>query len=235
MAHLVVDRLSVRLGEPPRTILENVSLDLPPGTMALVLGANGSGKSVLLRSILGLLPSSDGAIYLDRKRLKGTFAALHRRAGVCFQNPDIQLFGETVGEDLAVALGEGERLDDDLVGRFGLSSVLDAPPWELSGGMRRRLALAGAFAARPDVLFLDEPFLELDYPAVRVLAAELQRHCGRGGSVLLASHDTRDIWEMCHCVIILKDGVVEFAGSPGDAARYVTPAVGLRPFEVHVG
>ncbi|MCG8480361.1 MAG: energy-coupling factor ABC transporter ATP-binding protein [Spirochaetales bacterium] len=235
MAHLVVDRLSVRLGEPPRTILENISLDLPPGTIILILGANGSGKSVLLRSILGLLRSEEGAVYLDRKRLTGNFAALHRRAGVCFQNPDIQLFGETVGEDLAIAVADGMGVDEDLVERFDLSGVLDAPPWELSGGVRRRVALAGAFAARPDILFLDEPLLELDYPSIRTLLAELERHCRDGGSVLLASHDTRDIWDMCHRVMILREGAVEFTGSPHDASTFVTPAVGLRPLEVHAG
>jgi energy-coupling factor transporter ATP-binding protein EcfA2 len=190
---------------------------------------------VLLRSILGLLRLESGTIDLDGVALGKRPEDLYRRCGVCFQNPDLQLFGETVEDDVALSLearGHGSSGEDQAavaLKRFGLQELTIKAPWELSGGQRRRLALAGAFAGLPELLILDEPFLELDYPAVQDLVAALHEHRQNDGLAIVASHESRDLWEVVDQVIVLHQGRLAYAGPRGGAEAYVTPHYGLRP------
>ena len=239
MARLSIDRLTVSLGTPRRRVLSDVSLDCAPGTTTLVLGANGSGKSVFLRSILGLLRPDAGSVSLDGTPLGVRPERLYRRCGVCFQNPDLQLFGETVEDDIALALearGHGSLDVEGVAGvldRFNLRDLATRAPWELSGGQRRRLALAGAFAGFPELVILDEPFLELDYPAVQELVAVLQEHRRNNGLAIVASHESRDLWEMVDQVVVLYHGRLAYVGPPDGAEVYVSPHYGLRPRTAH--
>jgi energy-coupling factor transporter ATP-binding protein EcfA2 len=156
---------------------------------------------------------------------------------VCFQNPDLQIFGDTVAEDIGLALSSGGARTaveasgecTRLMGEFGLSEVASETPWTLSGGQRRRLALAGALAGPPKVLILDEPFLELDYPSVEQLITSLRGFRDRGGTVIVASHETRDIWPVVDQTVVMYGGEAVYTGPPHGARPYIVPAYGLRP------
>lgn len=230
MATLSISNLTVRIGDPPREVLRGISFLADAGSLVLVLGANGSGKSVLLRTLLGFHRVKGGSILLDGRRIGhlGT-REMRRRIGVTFQNTDVQIFGDTVASDLMIGHPEKRVIDDEIIGAFGLSGLEDQSPAELSGGQRRRLALAGAFLNRPDFLILDEPFIELDYPHILAVLREIDRARDRGATVIVASHETRDIWERTDTVILLNEGQVLGAGAPTEVASLVGPAVGLRP------
>jgi energy-coupling factor transporter ATP-binding protein EcfA2 len=239
MASIYLKDVTVSAGDPPRDLLSQVSVRFEPGTINLILGVNGSGKSMLLRAILGLQPHREGSITLNGAELRRDFCSLHEIAGVAFQNPDLQIFGETVREDVALAADPaGAPVEDSevdaLLQRFGLEESGSAPPWELSGGQKRRLALAGAFAGNPSVLALDEPFLELDYPSIQVLTALLAERRDAGACVIVTSHETADLWNVVDQVVVVAAGRILYAGGRDGAIEVIGPAVGLRPLGTSV-
>lgn len=231
MAQLDVVNLSVALGEPPQRVLDHISLQCTAGTVTLLIGPNGCGKSVLLRGILGLVPTEAGTVGWNTAVLRRSFRSLHRAAGVVFQNPDQQLFGTTVREDLLLGHREGTEIRDDVLDLLMIRDLLDSPPGELSGGQRRRVAIAGAFTGSPEIIMLDEPFLELDYPAIQGLLTLVERFRSAGGIVITASHETRDIWPLVDQVLLLRRGVPVFRGSREGAAPLITRENGLRPLQ----
>ena len=230
MASIELRSVSVRCGEDRRTVLDSIDLDISYGSISLLLGANGSGKTVLLRTILGLFPTIGGTITLDGVVLKRPFTRLHRMSGVCFQNSNVQIFGETVREDIEIGRAPITSDDEPVLDAFGIGELLDLSPSELSGGQLRRVALAGAFLRKPRFLFLDEPFLELDYPHIVRTVDQIDSARRRGVAVVITSHETRDIWEVLDRVTILERGRVVFCGSPADAISEISPSIGLRPF-----
>ncbi|MFW5828351.1 MAG: ATP-binding cassette domain-containing protein, partial [Alkalispirochaeta sp.] len=178
-----------------------------------------------------------GGVYLNGRDIRRRPRMLHEITGVCFQNADLQIFGDTVAEDLQLALNtetpgaafaNGGELAN-IVEEFGLSGHEDDTPWTLSGGQRRRLALAGALVGPPQVLILDEPFLELDYPSVKRLVESLKTFRDSGGTVILASHETRDIWPVVDQAVVMFEGRGIYIGNPDGAREFVTPEYGLRP------
>ncbi len=229
MAILELKGLGASLGDPPRNVLAGVDLSFERGTISLLLGPNGSGKSVLLRTILGLVPSYEGEILLDGTDLRRQFSRLHRRAGVVFQNPDHQLFGDTVREDISIGLPADRDPDPTMIRDLGITELQDRPPSELSGGQRRNVAIAGAFAPSPDFIFLDEPFIELDFPAIRGLLKQLQELRRKDATILVASHESQDIWPLVDQLVILQDGQVLYRGDRVRGSGYVDSAYGLRP------
>lgn len=237
MANVELKGISVDLGDPPRRIIDDFSLHCPSGTLTLIVGANGSGKSVLLRAILSLVSASSGSVTLDGEDVRRKPRLLYSVTGVCFQNPDLQIFGDTVAEDVALALTTrtsrtSDAITEDcrnLMAEFGLSDHEADSPWTLSGGQRRRLALAGAFAGDPKLLVLDEPFLELDYPSVDQLVRSLKEFRDTGGTVILASHETRDIWPVTNQTVVMYEGRAIYTGSREGARPYIVPDYGLRP------
>ena len=240
MSFLKVENLVVRLGDPERTVLDNLSFSVSEPSVVLVLGANGSGKSVLLRTILGLHRIAQGTISVDgaaprqqqhRRQYKQQRRKIHQRSGVAFQNPDYQIFGDTVADDLRIGRSDGSIPGHPAVEAMGLTPLLNSPPQQLSGGQRRRLVLAGAFAAADDFLFLDEPFIELDYPHILHLVDLITAARDRGTTVLVASHETRDIWDIADQVLLLYQGKGLAFGSIEEVRHHVSPAVGLRPLE----
>ncbi|MFW6229251.1 MAG: ABC transporter ATP-binding protein, partial [Alkalispirochaeta sp.] len=230
MATLAVTDLTVELGEPREPVLKEISFIAETGSIVLVVGANGSGKSVLIRTILGLHHPHSGTIAVDNVVLtRGAFPAFHRRCGVTFQNTDLQIFGDTVETDLLIGKEGHPPPDRGFLESFGIASLLHRDPAELSGGQRRRVALAGAFYGAPDLLLLDEPFIELDYPHILQLLQRIREARDRGATVLIASHETRDIWELSDRVILLDRGNVSAVGTPGEVEEKIGPEIGLRP------
>jgi energy-coupling factor transport system ATP-binding protein len=219
--------------------LRGVSLVVEPGEVLGIVGGTGSGKSTLVRHMNLLLAPSRGEVLVDgvdAKTLKKS--ELRRRVGLVFQFPEAALFAPTVEEDVAfaprrLALDEEEvreRVRESLR-LLGVGELAGRSPFALSGGEKRRVAIAGVLAMGPEVLILDEPTAGLD-PATREELLALIRHLRDVGvSVVLVSHDLDEVAEIADRVCALHDGRMRAIGTPAEVF-YGDPA--LAPTTVRV-
>ncbi len=203
--------------------LRAVTFGVRPGGSLALLGASGAGKSTLLQVIKGLDEAESGAVVLDGIRPGADGYALARRqTGLVFQSAELQLFAASAREDVAFGprrLGwsdaeVAEAVDEalDLVG-LPPAAFGERHPYALSGGERRRLALAGVLAMRPRLLLLDEPFVSLDPRTRRDLVAVLERLRAEGVTCVLATHDIDLAWRLCEEHLVLERGEVVAAGA----------------------
>ena len=202
--------------------LRGVSLKVEPGEVLGIVGGTGSGKSTLVRHMNLLLVPAGGEVLVDgvdATTLKKS--ELRRRVGLVFQFPEAALFAPTVEEDVAFAprrlgLDEEEvrqRVRESL-GLLGVGGLAGRSPFAISGGEKRRVAIAGVLAMGPEVLVLDEPTAGLD-PATRGELLVLIRHLRDAGvSVVLVSHDLDEVAEVADRVCALHDGRVRAIGTP---------------------
>ncbi|MBQ6509236.1 MAG: ATP-binding cassette domain-containing protein [Flexilinea sp.] len=203
----------------PGTVLQTpalsaVSLMLEPGEFVGLMGPTGCGKSTLLQVAAGLLPPQKGSAETDGV------------AGMVFQNPDHQLFESTLEREIAFA-PKCQGLPEDMVLQRvdeALRAVgLDRPelrersPFALSGGEKRRAALAGILAMDPRYLLLDEPLAGLDAEGAEILLQCLHERCRKGTAILMAAHDPDVICENATRVIRMKEGRIVFDGTPEEA------------------
>lgn len=229
-----VDSIVTRFGT--QTVHDGVTFSVPRGEIVGMIGGSGSGKSVLVREIIGLLRPTAG-----RVRLLGTdvwsaeeedLAALRRRFGMLFQ--DGALFSSlTVAQNVAIPLIEHANVPPDLLGplvrlRIALAGLpADAchkMPSELSGGMRKRAAIARALALEPEVLFLDEPTSGLDPITARAFDRLLRFLCDDLGlTVLLVTHDLDTLLGIVDRVVVLSAGKVIAEGSVKDVMQVDDP------------
>lgn len=186
-----------------RPLIDDLSLSVGRGEAVALLGPNGCGKSTVLRLACGLSHPDSGEVRYDGEVVDATSMAdrafakrLHRRQGLVFQDPDTQLFCPSVADEVAfgprqMGLPEGEvalRVDDTLA-LLGIPHLRHRVPYRLSGGEKRRVALAAVVSMSPESLVLDEPTDALDPEARDVVADFLRAYLGRGGTVLLATHE----------------------------------------------
>ncbi len=215
------------MGTPfEKVAVENVDLALPGGSLVGLIGHTGSGKSTLIQHLDGLLKPTSGSVLLDEKDIHSSKALLRDarfRVGLVFQYPEYQLFEETVFRDIAFGpknMGLSEAEIDERVreaARFtGVpEDVFEHSPLELSGGQKRRVAIAGVIAMRPEVLVLDEPTAGLD-PQGResILANILQYHRETGSTVILVTHSMEDIARVAERLIVMNKAKLVMDGSP---------------------
>jgi ABC-2 type transport system ATP-binding protein len=189
---LVVDDLSKRYGRT--TALAGLSFAVPAGSVCGFLGPNGAGKTTTLRVLLGLARATAG-----RADTSGRVSGVLDRDGF---HP-----GRTARDELALAAKRAGRGDPDAaLEQAGLEAIADRRIGACSYGTRRRLALAAALLAEPDVLLLDEPATGLDPHALRGLRARLREHAAAGGTVLLSSHVLEEVAATCDRVVVVADG-----------------------------
>jgi cobalt/nickel transport system ATP-binding protein len=208
--------------------LDGLSLTIPAGQRVALLGANGSGKSTLLRLLDALIFPAAGRVTAFGAELteeamadEATALAFRRRTGLVFQNPDVQLFNPTVFDELAFGpLQLGWPKDDirartaETLAAHGLTHLKDRPPHRLSGGEKKRVALASVMILEPDVLLLDEPTAALDpASACRVIDALVLAR-GTGRTVITATHDLDIVEDIADHVVVLAEGRVVTEGSP---------------------
>lgn len=225
---IVVEGLSVcyqgRIS-PEREALSDLSLTIPAGSFAGVVGATGSGKSTLIRVLGGLLRPTRGRVRIGRVLItpERQPPCLAGKVGVVFQFPEHQLFAGTVAEDIAYGprnLGLSEEEAADRVRRamewVGLPpEVADRSPFRLSGGEMRRAAIAGVLAMEPRLLLLDEPAAGLDPSGRRELMERIRLlHRERGMGVVLVSHDMDEVARHADRLFVLSKGRCVFAGTP---------------------
>lgn len=207
--------------------LRNVSLEIEDGEFVGLIGPTGSGKSTLIQHFNGLLKPSSGKVFVDGVdlTLKDTQLRLIRqKVGMVFQYPEHQLFGETVLEDVGFGPRNSGLPDEDVVQRVrealahvGLDyeTLKDQSPFELSGGQKRRVAIAGVLAMRPSVLILDEPTAGLDPQGREEILAEIKQLHDEGGiTVVLVTHSMEDVARLVDRLIVMEKGSIALDGTP---------------------
>jgi biotin transport system ATP-binding protein len=211
--------------------LKGISLDIPDGEFLLICGPNGSGKTTLIRLLNGLLKSHSGSIRVDGFDPVENGREVVRRVGMVFQDADSQIVGETIREDVAFGpenMGFSpekvkERVDTALKA-VGLEEMAEKPCYRLSGGEKRRVAIAGALAMQARILVLDEPFANLDYSGgCQVMQHILDLH-REGHTIILTTHDVEKAIAYAQRVAILYKGELKALGPPesiaGDLSAY---------------
>lgn len=208
------------------TALEDVSFCADRGEYIGVIGHTGSGKSTLMQHLNGLLKPTSGDVLLDGKSIWADKAATRQarfRVGLVFQYPEYQLFEETVYQDIAfgpknmgLSHGEIDRRVREAAGFVGLTEAqLEASPFDLSGGQKRRVAIAGVIAMEPEILILDEPTAGLD-PAGRadILANIEAYRDARNATIMMVSHSMNDVAKVADRLLVLCDSRLCLDGTP---------------------
>ncbi len=201
-----------------KTAVEQVSISIRQGEFLGVIGHTGSGKSTLIQMLNGLIKPTSGQVLLDGKDIweePKKIRAVRFRVGMVFQYPEYQLFEETVLKDvmfgpknMGLSDTEAEAKAREAAEFTGLKEeLLQKSPFELSGGEKRRAAIAGVIAMDPDVLILDEPTAGLDPRGRDVLLAQIaQYHKARSNTVLLVSHNMEDIGRTADRLLVMSGG-----------------------------
>ena len=209
-----------------RSAVDGVSLDIMEGEFLGIIGHTGSGKSTLIQHLNGLLRPTSGTIYLDGRDIWADpkkIRDVRFQVGLVFQYPEYQLFEETVYKDISfgpknMGLSEQEidRRVRDAAAFVGLDEgLLDKSPFELSGGQKRRVAIAGVIAMEPRVLILDEPSAGLDPAGRRSLLENIRSyHRQKGTTVVMVSHSMDEVAENVDRIVVLADAGVVMSGTP---------------------
>ena len=220
-------------GMPGEThALRDVSFDVEDGTVLGIAGHTGSGKSTLLQHLNGLLKPESGEIYIDGECITDgstKLSEIRKKVGLVFQYPEYQLFEETVAKDVAfgpknvgVKEDELEKTVREALSLVGLDydSVSGLSPFELSGGQKRRVAIAGVLAMKPSVLILDEPTAGLDPSAHREILGMIDSiRRTTGMTVIFVSHNMGDLASMSDRVMVMNEGQIAMDGTPREVFR----------------
>jgi len=229
MAVISVENLThtYSVGTPfEQTAIRDVSVTLTQGESIFVLGHTGSGKSTFVQHLNALLQPTSGTVRIDGEdinRDKISRRDVKRRVGLVFQYPEYQLFEETVAEDIAFGPKNmklpKEEIDErvrEAAGFVGVEeSLFSRSPLELSGGQKRRVAIAGVIAMRPEVLILDEPTAGLDPIGSRTIMENIRNYREKSGAtVLIVSHNMDDAARYCERLIVFDHGTIRMDGTP---------------------
>ena len=221
--------------------LQNVSLDIHAGKLTGIIGHTGSGKSTLIQLLNGLSRAESGRVLLDGEDIWAhprEIGKVRYRVGLVMQYPEYQLFEETVYADIAYGPRNMKLSEEEVRERVteaaafaGLDSdVMEKSPFDLSGGQKRRVAIAGIMAMRPEVLVLDEPAAGLDPRGRHTIFTGIREYNRRTGcTVIIVSHSMEDMAQYCDDVVVMAHAKVLMAGSRGEvfARADELEAVGL--------
>lgn len=206
--------------------IDDISFDIEDNDFVGLIGHTGSGKSTLIQHLNGLLKPSLGSIYINNFEITQNdinLTEIRKRVGVVFQYPEYQLFEETIEKDIAFGPGNMGLDQEEITKRVKASmeavgldyeKYREKSPFELSGGQKRRVAIAGVIAMDPEVLILDEPTAGLD-PGGREEIFELIKklHRERNITVILSSHSMDDMAKLVKTLIVMNKGKIEFMGN----------------------
>lgn len=207
--------------------LKGVSLRIDRGEFVAIMGQNGAGKTTLVKHFNGLLKPTRGEVFVDGVNTKETsVATLARKVGYVFQNPDHQLFCESVEKEIAFAL-KNFGFDEELIKRrvdwalnlLGLSQHRESSPFMLSGGERKRLALASVLAWDPEVIILDEPTIGQDYAQKEKLRQFILQLRAQGKTIVIVTHDVEFVADCSPRVVLMANGRIV---ADGEAEKILT-------------
>ena len=210
--------------------LKNVSLEIKDHSFTGIVGHTGSGKSTLVQMLNGLLMPNEGRIIVDNFVLEGgkkkpkNIRELRKHVGLVFQFPEYQLFEESVIKDVAFGPKNFGKSEADAINeaKLALAKVgigeeyFERSPFELSGGEKRRIAIAGILAINPDILVLDEPTAGLDAQGTRQILDLIASLNKEGKTIIIVTHDMNVVISLSKRAIVLENGMIKFDGSPFD-------------------
>ncbi len=208
--------------------LNNINLEIQQGKVTGIIGHTGSGKSTLMQLLNGLERPTAGTVYLDGQNIwekPKKIAQIRFRVGLVMQYPEYQLFEETVAKDIAYGPSNMGLDKNDIDMRVanaakivGLSSdLLEKSPFDLSGGEKRRVAIAGVMAMTPEVLVLDEPAAGLDPVGRATIFASVEKYRQEtGATVIIVSHSMEDMARICDNIVVMSDGKILMYGKTDD-------------------
>uniref|UniRef100_A0A7C4ASM1 ATP-binding cassette domain-containing protein n=1 Tax=Desulfomonile tiedjei TaxID=2358 RepID=A0A7C4ASM1_9BACT len=220
--------------------LQGVSLRIPAGSALAILGASGSGKTTLLKNLNGLLIPTAGHILIDGKDIRRFGPELRKRAGLVCQQPERQVFEKTVFLDISFALRHFSAMSHEeirqrvaaaaqLVG-LDLDAVGDRPPWTLSDGEKRRVAMAGVLANDPEILILDEPTIGLGPQSVETVLNLIEGfRRDKSHTVVIVSHQIDAFLEQIDKIAVLDRGTLAAYGTPAEVCEMLGENPALRP------
>ena len=222
---ILINNLSCKYGK--NEVLKNISFSVSKGDYVAIIGATGSGKSTLLQHIPGLIKSKTETVFVDGLDVMDKTTDMRKlrcKIGYVFQYPEQQLFAKNVYEDvvfgprnIGISEIEAEKRAYEAIKLVGLSEdIYDIPINKLSGGQKRRVALAGVLAMKPEYLILDEPVAGLDPEGKRNMLNIIDAlHKEAGITIIMVSHDIESVAEYADKVIVLEDGEIVYNGNPG--------------------
>lgn len=206
--------------------LDKINLTIFQGETLAIIGHTGSGKSTLIGHLNGLFKAQEGTVIFEGKDIwadKNDLKNIRFKIGLCFQYPEYQLFEETVYKDIAFGpknMGLDEKEIDRRVRQsleyMGLEErYLARSPFDMSGGQKRKVALAGILAMEPDILVLDEPTAGLDPAARRNLFELIQNYKEKSGTtIVFVSHSMEDVAKLADRIVVMNRGKIEMQGTP---------------------
>ncbi|RII32685.1 energy-coupling factor transporter ATPase [Clostridium chromiireducens] len=214
--------------------LDNVSLNIEDGEFIALIGHTGSGKSTLIQHFNGLLEANSGKIIVDGVDItdkKAKLTNIRKKVGLVFQYPEYQLFEETIAKDIEFGPRNLGLSDEEIHERVVKSMEMvgldyetykDKSPFDLSGGQKRRVAIAGVVAMQPTTLILDEPTAGLD-PKGRddILEQIIKLHKDYKMTIVIVSHSMEDVAKFAGRIIVMNDGKVELQGTPAEVFKEV--------------
>ena len=204
--------------------LKGVSLKVEKGEMVALLGKNGAGKSTLFLHLNGIYEPDEGHVFIDGEELKYDKKSLlkfRQKVGIVFQNPDDQIFAPTVEEDVAfgplnlgLPMEEVQNRVEEALERVGMRGYEKKAPHHLSGGQKKRVAIAGILAMKPEIMVLDEPTAGLDPQGVVNLSKLLDELNSEGITILISTHEVDLVPNYAKRVFVLVDGLLIAEGTP---------------------
>jgi biotin transport system ATP-binding protein len=201
--------------------IDDINLTIAAGEFVIIAGANGSGKTVLTRHLNGLLLPTKGQVLLNGVPITQDLTHTRKNIGLVFQNSDSQIVGQTVAEDTAFGPENLKLPRREVEGRVqesleavGLSDLAHHQPHTLSGGQKRRLAIAGVLAMRPKIIIFDEPFSGLDYPGGLLVLQQIVSLHKQGHTIILVMHELEKALAHANRLIIMEKGRIMKDGNP---------------------
>lgn len=230
MAVLVCENLEYlySVGTPFQTAaIKNVNFSVDKGELIGIIGHTGSGKSTLIQHMNGLLQPHSGSVYLNSKDIwskenKKNIRQVRFSVGLCFQYPEYQIFEEDVFKEIAYGPKQMDLSEDEIKERVyeslnfvGLDeNILDKSPFDLSGGQKRRVAIASIIAMKPQILILDEPCAGLDPRGRETILSMIKEYqSSTGNTVVIVSHSMEDVAKLCSRVLVMNNGEVAMSGT----------------------
>ncbi len=219
--------------------LDDVSLEIPEGKITTIVGQTGSGKSTLIQTLNGLITPTSGTVEIGEHVITSNpkknkkIKELRKHVSIVFQFPEYQLFEETVEKDVAFGLKNYGYKEEDAIkkahealAKVGIDeSFYKRSPFELSGGEKRRVAIAGIIAIDPEILILDEPTAGLDPSGSKIILDLIVEFNKAGKTIIVVTHDMDIVLNYSDHVIVLNEGKISFEGTPstlfsGDVSSY---------------
>ncbi len=204
--------------------LKNINLKINQGEMVAILGKNGAGKSTLFLHFNGIYEPDSGEILIDGEKLKYNKKALlkcRQKVGIVFQNPDNQIFAPSVEEDIAfgplnlkLPMDEVQRRVEDALKRVGMEGFEKKAPHHLSGGQKKRVAIAGILAMKPEIMILDEPTAGLDPKGAIKIMNLLSQLNSEGITIVISTHDVDLVSQYVNKIFVMADGEIIGDGTP---------------------